>query len=69
MPELSPEQERDLAEFLTRLAAFCMKETTVCPYPDCNQEVESMEKVGRCVYLRPCNHRLWNGDIPEAWEK
>lgn len=72
-PDLNPSKklprdlEKELAEFMTRLALFCKKESTLCPY--CLQEVLSMEKLGKCVYLYPCHHRLWNGEIPEAWEK
>lgn len=70
-PELNPEKklprdlEAELAEFMTRLASFCKKESTLCPY--CLSEADSVEKIGRCVYILPCHHRLWAGEIPEAW--
>lgn len=66
-PKLPPELEKEIAEFMTRLASFCEKKSTACPY--CLQEVRSMEKLEGCVYLFPCHHRLWNGDLPEAWKK
>lgn len=67
-PKISPDLAKELSEFFTRLAIFCSRDSAVCPYPDCKREVASMEKVGSCVYLRPCNHRLWNGEIPPAWK-
>lgn len=38
-------------------------EESVCPY--CNQPIKEFELVGRCVYAKPCNHRL--GQIVETY--
>lgn len=31
----------------------------------CRQKVERKEQVGRCVYARPCGHRLYQGTLPK----
>lgn len=63
----------DLAEFPTeaeargaeeRMAetvkAFFEKLTNnICPH--CERPIEVKEQVGRCVYARPCGHRLYQG--------
>lgn len=66
-PKLSPQMEKELAEFMTRVAAIGSRDSDLCPY--CLQKVESMEKIGRSVFLSPCNCRFWQGDIPEAWKE
>lgn len=67
MPDLTPEQEQDIARFITRLAQFEAGEIEECPH--CGATVKSMQKVGRCVYSHPCGCRLWQGEIPPAWQK
>ena len=64
-PEEVAQQERQVAEFLTNLAKFDKRETEDCPH--CGTRVEHLQQVGRCVYSRPCNCRLWQGTIPAAW--
>jgi hypothetical protein len=64
-PKISPELAKELSDYFKRIAIFCNKESTACPY--CGKTVSSMEKRGQCVYLLPCNCRLWNGEIPEKW--
>lgn len=34
--------------------------------PHCGAKVERKEQVGRCVYAKPCGHRLYQGSLPEA---
>lgn len=66
-PKISPELAKELSDYFKRLAIFCNKESTACPY--CGETVSSMETRGQCVYLLPCNCRLWNGGIPPAWKE
>lgn len=35
----------------------------------CGKQVKSMQQVGRCVYARPCNCRLWQGQVPKVWKR
>ncbi len=59
-------QAKLLEAFFEKLAAFSKRESEECPH--CGQQVVSMVKSGRCVYLHPCMCRLWQGDIPETWQ-
>jgi hypothetical protein len=45
------EINKEVAQFLTTMA-----ENKVCPH--CQVPIEKKRKVGRCVYLEPCGHRL-----------
>jgi hypothetical protein len=58
---------KEVAEYLTKLAAFNKRETDICIY--CGKQVKSLRKVGRCVYASPCGCRVWQGNVPEAWRK
>ena len=31
--------------------------------PECGAAIVKKEQVGRCVYARPCNHRLYQGKV------
>jgi hypothetical protein len=56
--EIKAEEERvnrAVTQFLTDIAS------NVCPH--CKQPIEHKEQVGRCVYARPCNHRLYQGEL------
>ncbi len=33
----------------------------VCPWR--HAKIEKMVQIGRCVYARPCNHRLYQGRL------
>lgn len=59
-------RDADIAEALTRMAAFMAHDTDLCP--NCNQVVTELRQVGRSVYAYPCGHRLWQGTVPEAWK-
>jgi hypothetical protein len=59
-------QNADIAAFLNKMAALMSRESEDCC--QCGKHVERMEKVGRCVYARPCNCRLWQGKVPQAWK-
>jgi hypothetical protein len=52
---------------ITRIDLVASGESTDCPH--CGRPIWRMEKVGRCVYVRPCNCRFWQGDIPESWKE
>lgn len=47
------------------LIDFEQRKTEGCPH--CGKHVTRLEQVGHCTYARPCNCRLWQGKIPEAW--
>lgn len=34
--------------------------------PHCGTPIEVWHQVGRCVYAAPCNHRLYQGTVPEG---
>ena len=59
------EREAETMAFLTSLMLFEKRETEDCPH--CGARVERLERIGRCVYSRPCRCRLWQGTIPAAW--
>jgi hypothetical protein len=59
-------QDREVAAIIEQLTKFDRRESEDCPH--CKQHVERLEKVGRCVYARPCNCRVWQGTIPEVWK-
>jgi hypothetical protein len=58
--------EKFVADFLTRLTDFNDGKTDLCIH--CGKQVKSLEKIGRCVYARPCGCRLWQGGVPKAWK-
>lgn len=60
------EREREVAAIMEKFLAFEQKRSTACPH--CGVHVEQLEQVGRCVYSKPCGHRLWQGRIPAAWK-
>lgn len=67
--EKTPEDLRRIEdrgkEVLESMVDFQLRRTEACP--QCSQSVASVEKVGRCIYARPCGCRLWQGVIPQAW--
>ncbi len=58
-PEEVAEKEREanavLQEFLDNLA------NNICPH--CKTPIAEKRQVGRCVYARPCGHRLYQGKL------
>lgn len=66
-PEEIAEQHRQIGAALTRFVAFLNGEGDECP--QCGAKMESAEKIGRCVYARPCGCRVMQGELPEHWKK
>lgn len=66
-PPTQEDQDAFVAAFLARLTDFNERKTENCPY--CGKHVSRLLKIGRCVYASPCQCRLWQGTIPEAWLK
>ena len=66
-PDAIPEPTMDQAvkNFFIKLEAITDRRTEDCPH--CGKHVSSMIKIGRCVYARPCDCRLWQGQIPQKW--
>lgn len=60
------QREREVTEAVERLNAFGRRETENCPH--CGQHVARLQQIGRCVYAQPCGCRIWQGQVPEAWE-
>lgn len=58
--EQSRESERAIAEWSRKLA------NDICP--NCDAAITAMDQVGRCVYARPCGHRLYQGTVPERFQ-
>jgi hypothetical protein len=54
--EMTKEEKRIIADFLTRLA-----EGKECPH--CHTTIERKEQIGRCIYAQPCGHRLYQGKL------
>lgn len=63
--ELDPETEKMISDFLEGMANLMQKKTDRCIR--CGNQVKALEKIGRCVYARPCGCRLWQGKVPDAW--
>jgi hypothetical protein len=63
---LDPEIAEIARKFLLGITAFEGRETEDCPR--CGNHVDSLEEIGRCVYARPCNCRLWQGGVPDVWK-
>jgi len=53
-----PQLERDM-KFIA--AEFEKLAKNVCPH--CDGAIARQEQVGRCVYARPCGHRLYQGTV------
>lgn len=66
-PEEIEEAHRQIAAALTRFASFLDGESDECPH--CGATIESAEKIGRCVYARPCGCRVMQGEVPDRWKK
>ena len=54
------EQERVSAEKLKKF--FAAIDADICPR--CARAIETYQQVGRCVYVNPCGHRLYQGRVP-----
>lgn len=63
--DASVPHEKLIADFMVKMNAFESGQSDLCPH--CGRKVASLQKIGRCVYARPCDCRLWQGGIPEAW--
>lgn len=52
---LSEEAAKAIREYFEALAGG------LCP--TCHEPVEQKDQVGRCVYARPCGHRMFEGKV------
>lgn len=50
------ESRKSIERFMAEL------NSDICPH--CHKPIEKYEQVGRCVYGRPCGHRLYQGKVP-----
>lgn len=64
---LDDKSMQGLADYFRNFTAFMKKEHQNCP--QCCQHVTSIEQVGRCVYAKPCGCRVYQGKVPEVWQK
>jgi hypothetical protein len=60
------QEEKEVNAFVEKLNALNNGDSDKCIH--CGAVVTSMRKVGRCVYAKPCDCRLWQGNIPPAWK-
>lgn len=60
-------EEAETTRFLKAMEALENRNSDICPH--CGTKIERMQQVGRCVYARPCNCRLWQGRIPNVWRE
>lgn len=60
------QHEAELAAFLNNLTAFEQRKSEACP--QCGKHVDNLRQIGRCVYASPCNCRVWQGHVPQAWK-
>jgi hypothetical protein len=63
---MDPETAKAVGEAMTRMFELMSHKTDLCFR--CGKQVTSMQKIGRCVYARPCGCRLWQGTVPAAWK-
>ena len=67
MPEkMTEEDEKWLSDMLEKMAKSTARETDICF--QCGKQVTQLRQVGHCVYAAPCNCRIWQGKVPEAWK-
>jgi len=63
-------EDAELKEFLRqhflKMSDFEKRITEDCP--NCGSHVSKLEQVGRCVYARPCDCRIWQGFVPDKWK-
>lgn len=52
------ERERQITEAAILMYSEKLSHS-ICPH--CNEPIESQFQIGRCVYARPCGHRLYQG--------
>lgn len=64
--DMSPEEEKFVADALTKMAHLMQRKTELCCH--CGAQVKAMEQIGRSVYARPCGCRLWQGKVPDVWK-
>ena len=63
---IDPEIAAIARKYMLSMMSFENRETEDCPA--CDQHVDKLDKIGRCVYARPCGCRIWQGNIPAAWK-
>jgi hypothetical protein len=61
------ESEAKIKLFIERLNNLQSGKSNTCPH--CGEQITSMQKIVRCVYAQPCNCRLWQGKVPQVWQK
>lgn len=61
------EDESKIELYIKRLNSLQNGKTDICP--QCGERISSMRKIVRCVYAQPCNCRLWQGEVPQAWTR
>lgn len=69
-PSISFLSEQEVAEEAAREKAIVadfleeMMAGVTCPH--CHTAIEEKEQVDRCVYAKPCGHRLYQGTLPKS---
>lgn len=60
------ERNKHIAAYLESMANLMQGKSDVCP--QCEQKINQLEQVGRCVYAHPCGHRLYQGRLPKGYK-
>jgi len=53
----------EIIDAIHEFAKMISGEATHCLH--CNQPIDHLEQVGRCVYAEPCGHRQYQGRLPK----
>ena len=64
-PEQIAERNKHIAALMEGMTNLMQRKSDVCY--QCGKQVTQLDKVGRCVYARPCGCRLWQGSVPKEW--
>lgn len=65
-PEEIAAQQQEVVDWVTKFSEMLQGNVTTCLH--CDQPVDHLEKVGRCVYARPCGCRQYQGRLPQSGE-
>ena len=65
-PEEKKQVEAETIAINDMFTSLQARRSDICPH--CKGKIKSMSQVGRCVYASPCQCRLWQGKLPDAWK-
>ena len=65
-PEQIVERNKHIGAIMESMVSLMQGKSDVCY--QCGQPIDQLEQVGRCVYARPCGHRLYQGKLPKGYK-